>query len=235
MKIVAIVAAAGSGRRLGSRLSKPYLNLNNQPLVSYSLCVLEQTKQVDQIVLVVEKRQLLRAKDIVRQFKISKIRAIIKGGRTRSESVRYGLKCVDKDTDFVLIHDGARPFITPGLVTDCIKAGTRHEAAICAIPCSSTIKSVNKRQNVTATLNRNTLWQVQTPQVFSYNLINRAYNRFFGKEKLFFDDAALVERLPHKVKVIPGLYENIKITTKEDLKIAQALLKCRDNERTTKK
>jgi len=152
--------------------------------------------------------------------------------------VLNALKTLGKDTDYVLIHDGARPFVNKGLVSKCIKAAVKHKAVICAVPCLATIKNVDKKFNVRATLDRNSLWQVQTPQVFSYKLIMRAYEKAGINNLAFFDDASLVEQIPHKVKVVLGFNNNIKITTAEDLKLAKAIINTRtqntDNRRQKK-
>jgi len=225
MKIAAIVPAAGSGRRLGYSVDKPYIRLHGKPLLIYSLEVLQRSKKITQIVVVAEKKQLRRVEKLVLRYRIAKVASLVAGGRTRSESVRNGLRVLKSDIDFVLIHDGARPFLTTKLIDNCFKAAAVHKAAICAVPCASTIKSVTRDLRVHSTLNRNTLWQVQTPQVFAYRLIARAYKKFAGGRYAFFDDSSLVERLPHKVKVVPGATGNIKITTPEDLKLAKAILK----------
>ena len=226
-KIAAIIPAAGSGTRLRSKIAKPYLSLCGIPLLAYSLRVMQQSRNIERIVIAAENNRISRAEDIVRRFKISKARNIISGGATRSESVWNALRSLDADTDFVLIHDAARPFITGKLVDGCIAAAIRYGAVICAVPCVATIKSVDKNLNVAETLDRNVLWEVQTPQVFSYKLIVSAYEKCFSEKKPFFDDASLIERLPHRVKVVPGLAANMKVTTPDDLKIAQAIARMR--------
>jgi len=226
-KIAAIIPAAGSGTRLGGKTAKPYLCLQGVPLLAYSLRVMQQSRRVQRIVVVTEKSKLSRARGIVRRFGISKALDIIPGGATRSESVWKALSRLDPDTDFVLIHDAARPFVTTKMVDACITAAMGGDAVLCAVPCVATIKSVDKNHTVTATLDRNVLWEVQTPQVFSYKLIMSAYRKYFSGKKSFFDDASLVERLPHPVKVVPGSALNMKITTPDDLKIARAVARMR--------
>jgi 2-C-methyl-D-erythritol 4-phosphate cytidylyltransferase len=224
-KVVAIIPAAGSGMRLGSKTAKPYLRLCGKPLLSYCLRIFEKSPLIHRIIVVAEQTQLPRARRILRTLRITKADSVIAGGATRSESVWNALQSIEPDTDFVLIHDGARPFVTALLVAQCVSAAERYGAAVCAVRCAAAIKSVNKNLEVVSTLDRDRLWQVQTPQVFSYALIMKAYRRFFSKTRVFFDDASLVERLPHTVKIVPGAYANIKITTAEDMRIARALLK----------
>ncbi len=225
MKIVAIIPAAGAGKRLDCKTAKPYLKLGDKPLLAYSLIVLEKSKRISQIILVVEKKQLSRTKKLIKRFNITKVKWIVPGGAWRSESVRNGLERVDKDTDFVLIHDGARPFITADIIDDCLKAAVKFKAVISGVRCVSTIKQVSKNLNVVSTLDRSILWQVHTPQVFAYKLLKKAYAQFASKKMIFFDDASLMEQLPYKVKVVPGSYNNIKITTADDLALARAILK----------
>lgn len=224
MKIVAIVPAAGVGRRLKDKIKKPYILLGQKPLLVYSLLILEKVKKISQVILVVDRLQIKLAEKIIKHFKLSKVKKIIAGGKTRTESVRNGLKVVDKETDFILIHDAARPFIIQRFVENCIKEALKFKAVVCAVPCSSTIKEVDKNLNVISTLDRNKLYEVQTPQVFASSIIKNAYANLKIR-KSFFDDASLVEQLPQQVKIVPGLATNIKITTPNDLKIARALLK----------
>ncbi|MFH2137640.1 MAG: 2-C-methyl-D-erythritol 4-phosphate cytidylyltransferase [Candidatus Omnitrophota bacterium] len=225
MKIVAIVPAAGSGSRLGFKTAKPYIKLGDKPLLAYALLALQKTKLINSIVIVAEKKNIKQAQRLVKRFNITKAVKVVAGGRIRSESVKNGLCFLSGDTDFVVIHDGARPFISTKNIEDCIQAAIKSKAAICAVRCVSTIKSVDKHLNVVATLDRNKLWQIQTPQVFSYTLMKKAYDALTDLKNGFFDDASLIEQLPYKVKIVPGSYLNIKITTKDDLIIAKAILK----------
>ncbi len=223
--VTAVIPAAGLGKRLGASVSKPYVCLNNKPLLAYTLTALEKSEKVKTIILVVEKNQISRAKSLVSRYNIRKVALVIRGGLTRSESVRNGIFSLGKDTDFVLIHDGARPFVSVALIDKCIRAAELYKAAICAVPCVATIKSVDNNLNVISTFDRNKLWEAQTPQVFSYKIIKKAYESLDKGNKIFFDDASLVEQLPHKVKIVPGEYFNIKITTRADLEIARAILR----------
>lgn len=225
LKIAVIIPAAGTGQRLGYKTGKPYIKLNNKALVSYCLDTFAKTPAITEIIMAVEKTQLQRAKNLVKRQGLAKVKAVICGGETRSKSVFNALNILDKNTDYVLIHDGARPFVSRKLIESCIQAAIKYKAVICAVPCTATIKSADKSLNVIATLDRNSLWQVQTPQAFSYKLIMSAYEKINQKNIDFFDDASLVEKIPHKVKIVPGLNNNIKITTLEDLKLAKAILR----------
>ncbi|MBI4846762.1 MAG: 2-C-methyl-D-erythritol 4-phosphate cytidylyltransferase [Candidatus Omnitrophica bacterium] len=223
--IIAIVPAAGVGKRLGLKQAKPYLLIDGKPLLIYCLEVLENSNRIKKIILVTEKNNLAKAARIVRRFGIGKVSAIVAGGKTRSESVRNGLKAINENADFVIIHDGARPFINKKLIDRCIDAVCKYKAVTCAVSCTSTIKAADQNLNVIETLDRNKLWQVQTPQAFSFSLIKAAFNQNKKRKMEFFDDASLVESMGQHVKIVKGLYNNIKITTKEDLLLAKAILR----------
>ncbi|MCG2710733.1 MAG: 2-C-methyl-D-erythritol 4-phosphate cytidylyltransferase [Candidatus Omnitrophica bacterium] len=224
-KLSAIVPAAGSGVRLQSKIAKPYIRLNNKPLLWYCLNALERSRKVNDIIVISEKANIKRTANLIKRFKFKKVKAVVAGGASRGESVYNGLMALDKDTDYVLIHDGARPFLEDKLIDRCLTEVTKHKAVICAVPCSSTIKQADKNLSVVSTLDRNSLWQAQTPQVFAYKLLCRAYANFKNEKTGAFDDASLVERLGRKVKIVPGANINIKITTQEDLMLARAILK----------
>jgi 2-C-methyl-D-erythritol 4-phosphate cytidylyltransferase len=226
-KIGVIIAAAGSGKRLGYKTAKPYIKLANKALLAYCLDVFDKTAAIDQIIIAADKNQLHKAELLIKKNNYKKVAKVIRGGKTRSQSVFNGLRALNKDTDYVLIHDGARPFISKGLINRIVKAVIKHKAVICAIPCVQTIKSADKNLEVMSTLDRNILWQVQTPQAFSSKLILSAYEKQSLKNFDFFDDAQLIEKIPHKVKIVEGLNTNIKITTADDLKIAKAIIKQR--------
>ena len=227
-KVSVIIPAAGSGVRLKSKVAKPYISLKHKPLLWYCLKVFEQSRKVNDIIVVSEKTNINQACSLVKKFKFKKVKAVVVGGATRSQSVCNGLDALEENTDIVLIHDGARPFIDNELINKCINAAFKYKAVIFAVPCSSTIKKVNRKLEVVSTLDRNVLWQVQTPQGFDCQLIKRAYRNFKKKRTGAFDDASLVEKIGHKVKVIPGINTNIKITTQTDLKLARAILKTRN-------
>jgi 2-C-methyl-D-erythritol 4-phosphate cytidylyltransferase len=231
MHVTAVVLAAGRGLRLKSKIPKPLFELGAKPVIIYSLLVLSQHRYIKDIVLVVNgqnKNKILRQ---LRCHRIDRIARVVEGGVRRQDSVLNGLKAINSRTDFVLIHDGVRPFIEEETVSAVIKAARKTGAAIVGVPVKATIKKVKKSQShkvtkspvVEKTLDREQLWEIQTPQVFRKDLILEAYRRFSNIDVT--DDATLVEKLGCKVSVIPGTYNNIKITTPEDLVIAQAILK----------
>jgi 2-C-methyl-D-erythritol 4-phosphate cytidylyltransferase len=223
MFVSAILLAAGKGERLKSRIPKPLVRLNGKPIISYSLKVFAAHPEIKEIIVVVNKSNLGR---IIKNISLKKIRRIVKGGLRRQDSVYNGLKAVDSRSDLVLIHDSARPFIDRKMVSRVIREARHYGAAIVGVPLVPTVKRVKRqglRVKVEKTLERENLWEVQTPQVFRRELLLKAYKKF--KNYLVTDDAMLVEKSGARVAMVNGSYANIKITTPEDLVIAAALAK----------
>ena len=225
MKTQAIIPAAGKGARLKDALPKPFVLINQKPIVVFSLKILEESRLVDSVILVAGPKYLSDFRKIAGKYRFKKVKAIIAGGATRRESVRLGLAALDADTQYVLIHDAARPLLTLELIRKSIAAARGRAAAVTAVPVKSTIKTVNAGGIVEKTLERKRVWEVQTPQVFKRNIILRAHQK--NKEIDPCDDAVLVERLGKKVKVVMGDYKNIKITTRDDLVLAKVFLDSR--------
>ena len=223
MKAQAIIVAAGFGVRLKCSQPKVLVYLQHKPILAYTLEAFEQSTSVKNIVVVAPKDYLAEFKNIIAQYQISKVSGIVAGGATRAESVRSGLKALDKKIDLVAIHDGARPLVSPRIIEHTIEAAQKYDAAIAAVPVKSTIKSIDsKTMTVKETLNRRDLWEIQTPQVFKRELIIRAHKEVKVDDPS--DDAMLVEKLGIRIKIITGDYKNIKITTEDDLIIAEAFL-----------
>lgn len=225
MKTVAIVAAAGQGKRLGSKVKKPFVLLGGKPLVYYSVAALDSCDSIDAIIIAAERSSLRRFKNLVRRARFKKVVDVIVGGKTRFESVRNALRNLGPGCGIVLIHDGARPFLTDPLIRDSIRTARRYGGAIAAVPESDTVKLADKNLFITRTLDRKRVFRAQTPQAFRFDLIKKAYG-LAGRVNVT-DDSSLVELSGGRVKIITGSYRNIKITTKEDLKIAEVLLKYR--------
>lgn len=221
MYVTAIVVAAGKGLRLKSKTSKPLIKIGSQPIIIYSLNTLSKHPSIKNIIVVANRRNLLDIRSKIKEYRIGKIKDVVLGGEARKDSVAKGLEAMDNRTDLVLIHDGVRPFIDKGMVSSAIKAAKRYKAAIVGVPVKATIKEINSSLIVKKTLNRNNVWEIQTPQVFKKDLILKAYRRFGNAHVT--DDCQLVEKLGVKVSVVLGNYNNIKITTPEDLVIARAL------------
>lgn len=225
MKVVAIVLAAGKGKRMGTEIPKQYLIVKKRPVLYHTLSAFEKSK-VDEIILVVGKDEIdYCQKEYVEKYKFHKIRTIVEGGTERYYSVYNGLSKIEA-ADYVLIHDGARPCITPKQINYTIQEVEKEKAVVLGVPSKDTIKVVNESKVVVDTPNRELLWLTQTPQAFEFDLICKAYFKLMKEDyKDITDDAMVVERmLGIPVKMIQGSYTNIKITTIEDLKLAEIFL-----------
>jgi 2-C-methyl-D-erythritol 4-phosphate cytidylyltransferase len=226
MKVVAIVAAAGKGERMKAKTHKAFVALGKEPILAHTLKALEASSVVSEIVIVVHQADLPKARLLAKKGKFRKIKDIVAGGKRRMDSVKSGLASVSEDSECVIIHDGCRPFVSNKLISSVVDAADTFGAAIPGLPVKPTIKQVEKGNFVSATLERATLIEVQTPQAFRKDILLRAYDSAFapGVEAAeATDDAALVERMGIKVKVVDGSQDNIKITTPEDLKHAKIL------------
>lgn len=226
MKIEAIIPAAGLGLRLKPTTNKPLIEIGGRPILIHTLTTLEKHPLIQNIILVVNHLDLNMAKRKIKQYHLKKVKDVILGGQTRKESVEKGLNRLDKDTTLVLIHDGVRPFVNKETITSAIHLAMKLDAVVVGVPVKATLKKIYTDSNipfVDTTLDRKSLWEIQTPQVFKKELILKAYENFRQMEAT--DDASLVERLGIKVAVAIGSYLNIKITTSEDLIFAEAILK----------
>ncbi|MCX7966309.1 MAG: 2-C-methyl-D-erythritol 4-phosphate cytidylyltransferase [Syntrophorhabdaceae bacterium] len=225
MRIIAIVLAGGTGKRMGAPTNKQFLLLDNKPIIAHTLQVFEECKPVDGVYLVVNQKDLpVIQEEILEQYRFSKVIKLVIGGRLRQDSVKNGLDAIENPCDIVIIHDGARPFITPSFIEKGIYLMEMFDAIIPALPVKDTIKVISKEGFVLKTLERDSLWQVQTPQTFKYELIVRAYREGMAKKLYGYDDATFIESIGKKVKVIEGSPYNIKITTPEDLIMARGIL-----------
>ena len=219
-RVCAIVVAAGAGKRM-SGTDKIFIPLAGKPLLAYTLGAFQSCSAVDDIVLVLPQGRLNEGKQLIEEHDISKVKDICAGGERRQDSVKAGLQRLG-GCRWVLIHDGARPCVSRLLIEDSLEAVSASGAAIPVIPVVDTIKIVSDDLYVEGTLSRDRLWLVQTPQSFRFDIINEAHHQAQGDVT---DDAMLVERLGYKVRVFPGSRANIKVTTPDDLPIAEAILK----------
>ena len=224
MSVAAIVAAGGTGTRLKARRHKSFVPVAGRPMLGWVLRALQRAPSVQDILIVAHPDDLAAARALARKEKVGKLAGVVAGGHTRMASVRCGLNALPERAKWVLVHDAARPLVTPELIEATVKAARVAKAAIAAVPVVPTIKQ-GKNGWVVRTLDRSTLWAVQTPQVFERKLLERAHARSNDFEAT--DDAALVEKMGGKVRIVPGLEGNIKVTTPEDLKIAESLLRGR--------
>ncbi len=218
----AIVLAAGSSRRMGAA-DKVFLSLLERPLVSYSLKTLNDSPKVDSIVLVTSPDKMERAQELVSESGWEKVSEVCLGGVRRQDSVRSGLERIG-EMAWVIVHDAARPFVDEGIITRGLREVRHTGAAVSAVPVRDTIKSANSDGVVTETLDRSRLWHVQTPQLFAADTLRGAHNRISHDVT---DDASMVERIGGTVRVFAGSYENFKITTPQDVAIAEAVLRAR--------
>jgi 2-C-methyl-D-erythritol 4-phosphate cytidylyltransferase len=224
MKTQVVVPVAGSGVRMNQSTPKPLLLLNGKPLFLYALNTFERCALVDSVIVVAHPDYMTEYKTWIRREGLKKVAELVPGGATRRESVYAGLQELDADTDIVVVHDGARPLVTRDIIEESIRLCKNFEAVVAAVAVKSTIKRVSgKDLIVQETLNRKELWEIQTPQTFRAKKLLNAHAQLPAAED-FTDDAAMVEAMGGKVKILQGLYSNIKITTPEDLVIAQALL-----------
>lgn len=219
-KVVAIIVAAGEGQRMGG-VDKMFAPINGRPALARVLDVFQQCKKVDQIIVVMGAKNIEVCRKLVKAEGWSKVKDIVVGGKRRQDSVAEGLKCVN-DAEWIVIHDGARPLVTIDLIERGLAAAKATGAAVAAVPVKDTIKEVQKDEIVSQTLLRKNLRAIQTPQVFRLDIIQKAYKKVVRDVT---DDAALVEKAGYKVKLYMGSYDNIKITTPDDLAVAEALVK----------
>lgn len=228
-KVTAIVLAAGQGKRMESGIQKQYMEVNGRPLITYALEAFENSV-VDQIVLVVRSGEEEYGRELAAQYGFLKVTCVVAGGEERWHSVYQGLLQA-ADADYVLIHDGARPCVTAAVIEAAVNEVRTHGAIVVGMPVKDTVKVVDREDMAEETLDRSKVWMVQTPQAFSRTLIFEAYTKLMGSEQNqggITDDAMVVERMTdHKVKLIRGSYENIKVTTPEDIIITEALLRRR--------
>ncbi|MCI7791102.1 MAG: 2-C-methyl-D-erythritol 4-phosphate cytidylyltransferase [Lachnospiraceae bacterium] len=228
----AIVLAAGQGKRMQSKVHKQYVLLQDKPVLFYALKAFEDSF-IDDIVLVVGKdEEEYCRKEIIDKYGFKKVRAIIEGGKERYHSVAYGIKAIQWECNYIFIHDGARPFISREILNRVFEQVKKNKACVVGMPVKDTVKIADEAGFVESTPNRARVWQIQTPQVFEAEVISEAYSRLLTEEMRLLsegvtvtDDAMVVEyfmKLP--VKLVEGSYQNIKITTPEDLEIARSFL-----------
>ncbi|MCI0495523.1 2-C-methyl-D-erythritol 4-phosphate cytidylyltransferase [candidate division KSB1 bacterium] len=221
MNVCAIIAAAGRGTRMNSPLNKQFLELGDKPIIAHTLEKFDHCPEIDCIDIIVPQEWLLYvAENIVDKFSISKVRKIVVGGATRQESVFAALKAIDENIRYVAIHDAVRPLLPPDLLLEVLHRGMETSAAILAVPVRDSLKKITNGK-VEHTLDRSSIWQAQTPQVFERSLIVQAHEQAFRDQYFAADDSELVERLGHPVYVVESNFMNFKITTPEDLRIAK--------------
>lgn len=225
--VAAIVPAAGASQRLGGPIRKPFVSLSGQPLLTYCLSVLQDSPVIQWIVLVVRDGEQAQAATLLQRHRITKALAPCRGGRSRAESVARGFAALPNKADWVLVHDGARPCVSLQLIERSVRAARRYGAVTCGLPAMLTVKAVDDRREVRLTLDRDRLWFVQTPQVFRRDWFAQALGQADHALHRCPDDAALLESAGFRVRMIPGDPLNLKVTTRDDLVLAAAILNAR--------
>lgn len=227
----AVVLAAGSGKRMGSSTKKQYLLMGGKPVLYYSLKAFEDSF-IDEIILVTGAEDISYCQqELVEKYGFTKVSRVTEGGKERYHSVACGLTALS-DCDYIFIHDGARPFVTGEILERCLTDATEYGACVAGMPVKDTIKIADAKGMIRETPDRNLVWMVQTPQVFDASLIRSAYQKLLAEEEKLLqqgihitDDAMVVETLMrHPVKLTEGSYQNIKITTPEDMRVAESFL-----------
>jgi 2-C-methyl-D-erythritol 4-phosphate cytidylyltransferase len=226
------VGTSRTGRRTDTVVPTPdhgkkqFTLLEGKPILAHTLDKFEACSLIRSVRLVVGQEDMdYCLKEIVEKYRFRKVSKIVPGGKWRQESVKNGIDSLPKDTDIVVIHDGVRPLVTQAMIEDSIHSAVRYGAVVLAIPVKETIKVSNPDGTVLKTLDRESLWQIQTPQTFQINVIREAHSRAIEDGFVGTDDASLVERLGGKVHILPGSQTNIKITTPEDFVLANLFLK----------
>lgn len=221
-----IVAAAGMSNRMGSKINKQFIAIDNKPVLAHTIEKFDQCKYVDEIIVVSKEEELEYCRrEIVKKYRFNKVTKVIKGGLERQDSVYNGLLALNEKTNIVLIHDGARPFVKSESIIDGIEGVLESGACVIGVPVKDTIKVIKDNEIISNTPKRSLIWAAQTPQCFWHHIIMEGYKKAIEQDFVGTDDSSIVERLGYDVKMIMGSYENIKITTPEDLVVAESLFK----------
>lgn len=224
-KVGVIVVAAGRGTRMGTDVSKQYLPLLGKPVLVHTLEAFESMDMVHSVVLVIGAGDEARCSEYVRAYGLRKVSAVLTGGAERQASVYHGLQALDPEVEWVMVHDGVRPFITSREAGECLEAAMQYGAAVLAVPVKDTVKIVEPDGRISSTPERSTLWSIQTPQAFRVDELTAAHELASREGFIGTDDAMLLERAGQPVYVVMGSYANIKITTPEDLQWAEFRMK----------
>ena len=226
--VSAVIVSAGNSSRMGG-VNKQFLNIGGMPVIAHSIKAFQDCTFIDEIVIVTRDIDIDEVNEVVKDYSFSKVVAAVVGGETRQLSVLNGIKAVSNDAEYIAIHDGARPLVTEKVILDTLSCAIEFNAATTGVKVIDTIKIVDENENIIDTPNRAFLRAVQTPQIFNKELYLNAVNNV-PNSKDFTDDCKLIEAFGHKVKIVDGDYENIKITTPSDIEIATYYLsKRREN------
>ena len=220
-----IIVAGGKGERMGPDVDKAFLSLGAKPVLVYSLLAFEKCPDVDEVVLVVRKERVEAARCAVQMFGCKKVIKIISGGNQRQQSVANGLAEISEEAEVVAVHDGARPCVTLGLISETIKSARQYGSGVAAVKITDTVKEVDKGMIISQTIDRTKLWRVQTPQAFKVALLRKAFAMVKKKKIKITDEASSVELICDNVRMVQSSSSNIKITSPDDLMLAAALMR----------
>ena len=225
--VTAILPAAGTGSRMGTNTPKQFIRLKGRPLFYYALEAFDRCETVNQMILAVPASYIQTAEKRVAELSMNKKVNIIAGGKERQDSVFNGLAAADDKADLILVHDGVRPFVTVDLISRVIQNAAEYGAAVAAIPETDTVKRIHDGW-IEETLERSSIWRIQTPQCFRADWLRDAYEKAARDKVRVTDDSALIEKMGKPVRIVEGDYFNIKVTTPVDLMTAEYILKERD-------
>jgi 2-C-methyl-D-erythritol 4-phosphate cytidylyltransferase len=228
--IVAIVPAAGLGKRFDAARRKTFVRIEEIPLLAYTLLRLQKEESVSEIIPVLRDEDVVYGRELASQYKLHKVHKIARGGHERQDSVYNALKMIDKDP-LVLVHDGVRPVIPEGTVDELIKGLDGADGVVPGRPAKETLKEVDAAGLVVSTINRQKIRAIQTPQLFRYSIVRKAYDMAYAKGFYATDDAALVEAAGGRIRVVPGSPYNIKVTVPEDMDMVEFFLMKQERER----
>ena len=220
-----VIVAAGKSERMGPDVDKAFLSLGTKPVLAYSLIAFEKCHDIDGVVLVVRKDRLDTARAMAQLFGCSKVKKIVAGGTSRQISVKNGLSSLGGDVTIVAVHDGARPCVTPAIISETIKSAKKFGSGVAAVKVTDTLKEVDKGFVVSKTIDREKMWAVQTPQTFKLDLLLKAFHAVGKKRLTVTDEASAVELVSNDVRLVPATLSNIKISVPDDLILAAALMR----------
>lgn len=224
MFVSVIIAAAGNSTRYGTGNSKQFLLLEGVPVLIKSVQAFEQIDEVKEIIITARKQDFDFIESFLQQYNIKKVKSVVEGGATRQDSIAAAVKKVSEETEIIAVHDGARPLVSKETIIGVIEKAVEKGAAACAVPVKDTIKIIDSSGKIVTTPDRASLRAVQTPQVFDFALYKEAIDKAVSESKQYTDDCQLIESMGHPVYLTDGDYENIKITTPDDLLVAEKFL-----------
>ena len=228
-----VIVAAGQGRRMKLDINKMYFIIKGKAVLARAIEVFENCSLINEIIVVVNESEAdICREDIIEKYRFKKVKSLVYGGEKRQDSVFNGLKEVSSNSTFVIIHDGARPFISSEIIEDSINTAKKFGASCVAVPAKDTIKVSDDQDFLCHAFKRPNIWVVQTPQTFKYEIIFKAHENANNNGIISTDDTGIVEKIGIKSKIVTGNYDNIKITTREDLTVAEHIINKREGIKT---